>query len=210
MQQIIDSITEAISRAGLVQVEVSARHVHLCQRDLETLFGKGAALTPKRDLSQPDQFLCEERVNVVGEKESKSNVAVLGPVRPQTQVELSLSDCITLGVKAPVRESGHLDGAGSIIISGPQGTIQVPHAAIVALCHIHMTPEAARLAGVTDKQHVAVELLTSRPVTLRNVVIRISPHFRCRMHIDFDEANAAAVSGFTLGKIVREAAGTAP
>ncbi len=203
MQQIVDLVTEAIYRAGFVQAEVSSRHVHLCQHDLEALFGAGATLTPKRELSQLGQFLSEERVSLVGEKSDKNGVAVLGPVRPQTQVELSLSDCRTLGVESPICESGDLKNAGSIIIRGPKGDIQVPHCAIVALCHVHLTPEIAHCMGVCDKQHVAVEIMSERPVILKNVVIRVSSQFRCRLHIDSDEANAAAVNGFTLGKIIK-------
>ena len=203
MEQIIQAVLSAIPRAGLVEVEVSARHVHLTREHLEVLFGKGAELTPKRPLSQPGQFLSEERVTLVGPKGRKERTAILGPIRPATQVELSKSDCVELGVKAPVRESGDVAGSGSITIEGPCGSLTIDEGVIIAHNHVYLTPEVAQIMGVTDKQRVAVEVFSDRPVTFRDVIIRVSEKFSCRMHIDFDEANAALVSGFTLGKIIK-------
>ena len=203
MEQIIQAVLSAIPRAGLVEVEVSARHVHLTREHLEVLFGKGAELTPKRPLSQPGQFLSEERVTLIGPKGRKERTAILGPIRPATQVELSKSDCVELGVKAPVRESGDVTGSGSITIEGPCGSLTIDEGVIIAHNHVHLTPEVAQIMGVTDKQRVAVEVFSDRPVTFRDVIIRVSEKFSCRMHIDFDEANAALVSGFTLGKIIK-------
>ena len=203
MEQIIQAVLSAIPRAGLVEVEVSARHVHLTREHLEVLFGKGAELTPKRPLSQPGQFLSEERVTLVGPKGRKERTAILGPIRPATQVELTKSDCVELGVKAPVRESGDVAGSGSITIEGPCGSLTIEEGVIIAHNHVHLTPEVAQIMGVTDKQRVAVEVFSDRPVTFRDVIIRVSEKFSCRMHIDFDEANAALVSGFTLGKIIK-------
>ncbi|MDR3766289.1 MAG: phosphate propanoyltransferase [Butyricicoccus sp.] len=203
MEQIIQAVLSAIPRAGLVEVEVSARHVHLTREHLEILFGKGAELTPKRPLSQPGQFLSEERVTLVGPKGRKERTAILGPIRPATQVELSKSDCVELGVKAPVRESGDVAGSGSITIEGPCGSLTIDEGVIIAHNHVHLTPEVAQIMGVTDKQRVAVEVFSDRPVTFRDVIIRVSEKFSCRMHIDFDEANAALISGFTLGKIIK-------
>lgn len=204
MKQLAEQVVDTILQSGLVEVEVSARHVHLTQEDVEFLFGKGAELHPKRPLSQPGQFLSEERVTIIGPKGRKERVAVLGPVRKATQVELSLSDCVALGVKAPVRESGDLTGAGDITIVGPNGTLEAKGSVIVAKAHIHVTPEISAKLGLKDKEHVSVQILTERPVTLNNVVIRVSDKFRYKMHIDFDEANAAMLSGFTLGKIIRQ------
>lgn len=203
MEQIVEAVLRAIPRAGLVEVEVSARHVHLTQEHVEVLFGKGAKLTPKRPLSQPGQFLCEERVTIVGTRSRKERVAVLGPARRDTQIELSKSDCVDFGVDAPLRESGDVAGSGSMVIEGPCGSITVQQGAIVAHNHIHMTPDVAQCLGLHDKQKVSVEVFTERPVTFRDVIIRISDKFSCRMHIDFDEANSAFVSGFTLGKIIK-------
>lgn len=201
MREIVDTVLEAIYRAGLVQVEVSARHVHLSQADVEKLFEHGE-LTPRRELSQPGQFLAEERVTIIGPKGIKKNVAVLGPVRKETQVELSKTDCAELGVKAHVRESGDVEGSGSIILEGAKESIEIAQGCIVAKNHIHMTPESAARLGLSDKQAVSVRLLTDRQVIFPEVLIRVSGSFRDRMHIDFDEANAGGVEGFTLGQIV--------
>ncbi len=204
MRQLIEKVADLIVESGLVEVEVSARHVHLTQEDVERLFGKGAKLHEKRPLSQPGQFLSEERVTLVGPKGKKEHVAVLGPVRSATQVELSISDCVALGVKAPVRESGDLRDAGPIVIETEGGRIEAGQAVIVAKSHVHVPPKIARELKLQDKEHVSVRVLTERPVTFNNVVIRVSDAFRYKMHIDFDEANAAQVSGFTLGRIIKQ------
>ena len=204
MRQLIEKVADLIVESGLVEVEVSARHVHLTQEDVERLCGKGAKLHEKRPLSQPGQFLSEERVTLVGPKGKKEHVAVLGPVRSATQVELSISDCVALGVKAPVRESGDLRDAGPIVIETEGGRIEAGQAVIVAKSHVHVPPKIARELKLQDKEHVSVRVLTERPVTFDNVVIRISDAFRYKMHIDFDEANAAQVSGFTLGRIIKQ------
>lgn len=204
MKQFIESVVDSIVQSGLVEVEVSARHVHLTQEDVELLFGKGAVLHPKRPLSQPGQFLSEERVTLIGPKGKKERVAVLGPVRKATQVELSISDCVALGIKAPVRESGDLRDAGPVVIEGPKGTLDASSAVIVARAHVHVPPQVAAKLDLQDKERVSVQIMTERPVTFDNVVIRVSDQFRYKMHIDFDEANAALVSGFTLGKILKQ------
>ena len=203
MEEIVSAVLDAVHKAGLVEVEVSARHVHLTQRDVETLFGPGAKLEPTRPLSQPGQFLSGQRVTLVGPKGRKERTAVLGPVRGAAQVELSKSDCVELGVKAPLRESGDVAGSGAITIEGPCGSIHLEEGAIIARNHIHLTTADAELLNLHDKQRVSVAVMTERPGVFRDVVIRVSPNFNCRMHIDFDEANAALVSGFTLGKIIR-------
>ena len=186
-----------------VQIETSARHVHVTQEHLEILFGKGATLTPKKDLSQPGQFACAERVDVVGPKRTLSGVSILGPVRAATQVELSKSDCMELGVKAPVRESGDVAGSGAITIEGPCGTLELKEGVIIAHNHIHVTAPDSKLLDLKDKQRVSVAVMSERPVIFQDVIIRVSTEFSCKMHIDVDEANAALVSGFTLGKIIR-------
>lgn len=202
MEGIIEAVMEAIKGAGLVEVEVSARHVHLSEQDLEFLFGKGTSLTPKRDLSQIGQFLAEERVNLIGPKGRKNRIAILGPVRKDTQVELSKSDCVDLGVKAPVRESGDVEGSGVIAIEGPCGILEIKQGVIIAHRHIHVPMDVAKKLGLKDKDRRNVQIYSGRPVIFKDVIIRISNTARFRMHIDFDEANAAAVSGFTLGQIV--------
>ena len=202
MEQLIEQVMDTMTKAGLVQVEVSARHVHLTDQDVEVLFGKGAVLHEKRPLSQKGQYLSEERVTLIGPKGKKERVAVLGPVRSATQVELSVSDCVSLGVKAPLRESGDVEGSGPITIEGPAGSISITQGTIVAHNHIHVPTDVARMLDLKDKEHVSVKILSERPVTFEDVIIRVSDAFTFRMHIDFDGANAASVSGFTLGKII--------
>lgn len=203
MDKIVESVLETLLKSGFIVVEVSARHVHLSAGDLERLFGKGTVLTPKRELSQPGQYLSEQRITVIGPKGRKERVAILGPVRSATQVELSLTDCAELGIKAPLRESGKVEGSGAVTLEGPAGSLQIPQGVIVAHNHLHLTPEDADMIGVTDGQHVSVEVVTERPVVFKDVIVRVSENFRSRMHIDFDEANAAMVNGFTLGRIIK-------
>jgi putative phosphotransacetylase len=203
MEQLVETIVKNLYKAGLVQIEVSARHVHLSQADLEILFGPGAVLTPKRDLSQTGQFLAEERVNLIGPKGKKNTIAVLGPVRKETQVELSKSDCVELGIHAPIRESGDVGGSGRIQIEGPCGTLEISQGVIIAHNHIHVPCNIAEVLGLKDKDRVSVQVFSERPVIFSDVIIRVSSSFKFRMHIDFDEANAAAISGFVLGKIIQ-------
>lgn len=202
MQNIVDKVYDAIINSGLVQIEISARHVHLSSEHLEILFGKGKTLTPKRELSQPGQYLSEERVTIIGAKRFIENVAVLGPVRKDTQVEISRTDALSLGVNAPIRESGDVRGSAPITIKGPAGEIQIKEGVIIAKAHIHITPEIARNLSLKDNGIVMVEVLSDRPVIYKEVVVRVSDKFNFRMHIDFDEANSAGVGSFTLGKII--------
>ena len=202
IDQVVNAVVNTISKE-YVQVEVSARHVHLSQADLEKLFGPSATLTPKRELSQPGQFLSEQRVTLVGPKGRKENVSVLGPVRKATQVELSNSDARGLGVKAPLRESGDVAGSGAITLEGPKGSVEIPEGVIVAHCHIHMTTADARRMGLSDNQHVSVEIGGERPVVFKDVIVRVSDKFRCRMHIDTDEGNATSLGKLTLGRIIK-------
>jgi propanediol utilization protein len=174
-------------------VEVSARHVHLFKADVEALFGPGAKLTFKRDLSQPLQFLSEERVDVVGPKSSFKNVAILGPERQASQVEISLTDSFALGVQTLVRESGDTAGTPGIVIKGPNGEIELKNGVIVAKRHVHMSPEDAARLGVKDKQIVEVRVATGRSLTFGDVVVRVNPNFKLSMHVDTDEANAALI-----------------
>ena len=176
-------------------VEVSARHVHLTESAVEALFGKGAALTPKRPLSQPGQFLSAERVSLVTAKGRIDNVAVLGPVRPEIQTELAVTDCRKLGINAPLRISGDLKGAADCYIVGPKGMIHAEGSVIVAQAHIHITPAEAEPIGISDGQKVTVTIGGERPVTFENVICRVSDKAALAMHIDSDEANACCLSG---------------
>jgi putative phosphotransacetylase len=186
-----------------VLVEVSARHVHITQADLEVLFGAGHTLTPKKPLSQPGQYASEERVDVVGLKSTIKNVSILGPVRKASQVEVSLTDARSLGVEALIRESGFIDQTQGITLVGPKGQITLSQGVIAAKRHVHLTPEAAAYHGVADKQIVNVKIVTDqRSLTFGDVVIRVSASFAPAMHIDTDEANAAGISGSALGEII--------
>ena len=186
-----------------VLVETSARHIHLSQADLETLFGAGYELTPKKDLSQPGQFACEERVTVVGPKKELAGVSILGPVRPETQVELSLTDARSIGLSAPVRESGDVAGSSGCKLVGPKGEVELAQGVIAAKRHIHMTPAEAEELGVADKDIVSVKLDTARPLVFGDVVVRVSDKFALAMHIDTDESNAACAFGEVYGEIVK-------
>lgn len=184
-------------------VETSARHVHLSQEHLEALFGKDVKLTHKKDLSQPGQFACEERVTVVGPKKEMPNVSILGPVRPETQVELSATDARSIGIAAPIRESGDVAGSGACKIIGPCGEIEISQGVIVAKRHIHLTPETAAEMNVKDKDVVWVKIDTDgRKAVLGDVVVRVSEKYAPAMHIDTDESNAVSAFPGLEGEIV--------
>ena len=185
-----------------ILVETSARHVHLSQEAIDTLFGKGYTLTNKKDLSQPGQFACEEKVEVIGPKGSLK-MSILGPARPASQVEISLSDARTLGVKAPVRESGDIAGTTGCTIKVGDNVVEISEGVIVAKRHIHMTPADAAELGVSDKEIVKVKLDTARPLIFDDVVVRVSEKFALAMHIDTDECNAAGAAGEVYGEIVK-------
>ncbi len=190
--------------AKKILIETSARHIHLTEADLETLFGKGAKLTPKKDLSQPGQYACVERLDVVGPKKTIPNVSILGPTRPATQIEVSYTDARTLGLSAPVRESGDVAGSAGCKLVGPCGEVELTEGVIVAKRHIHLTPEAAAEFGVSDKEIVSVKCAgKDRALTFGDVVVRVSPKFSPAMHIDTDEANAAAAFGEFYGEIIK-------
>ena len=188
-----------------VLVETSARHVHVTEADLEVLFGKGHALTRKKDLSQPGQYACEERIDVVGPKKTLSGVSILGPCRKATQIELSLTDARSIGVAAPVRESGDLEGAGACKLVGPAGEVEVAAGVIAAKRHIHMTTADAAEMGLKDKDVVSVEVPSAngRALTFGDVVVRVSDSYALAMHIDTDESNAAGVAPGAMGKIIK-------
>ena len=186
-----------------VLVETSARHVHLTEEHIAILFGEGAALTLKKELSQPGQFACEERVTVVGPKKSIPNVIILGPARKASQVEISLTDARTLGIAAPIRERGDVAGSAPCKLVGPCGEVELTEGVIAAKRHIHFTPENAKDFGVEDKQIVSVKIANAdRSTILGDVVVRVSEKFAPAMHIDTDEANAACAFGECYGEVL--------
>ena len=185
-------------------VETSARHVHLSQEHLEILFGAGYELTKKKDLSQPGQYACEERVTIVGGKKEMPGVSILGPVRKATQVELSLTDARSIGVAAPVRESGDIAGSGACKIIGPKGEIEITEGVIAAKRHIHATPADAEALGVENGQIVNVKIDTDgRSLVFGDVVVRVSDTYALAMYIDTDESNAAGCGREVYGEIVK-------
>lgn len=186
-----------------VLIETSARHVHVSRRVLDILFGEGYQLTKKKDLSQPGQYACEERVAVIGPKSSFPAVSILGPERKETQVELSASDARSIGVKAPIRESGDLEGSAPCKLVGPKGEVELKDGVIVAKRHIHMTPDDAEKFGTTDKQIVSVKVETDgRSLVFGDVVVRVNPTYALAMHIDTDESNAASCTPGLMGEVI--------
>jgi putative phosphotransacetylase len=186
-----------------VPAAVSSRHCHLSQADLERLFGPGHTLTPLRMLEQPGQFAAEEKVLLETPK-GRMSLRVVGPVRKESQVELSLTDARTIGVTAPIRESGDVAGSGACKLVGPAGEIEVPEGVIAAKRHIHMTPADAEKYGVQDKDTVCVKVDTNgRSLIFGDVVVRVSEKFSLAMHIDTDESNAACAVNGTMGEIIK-------
>ncbi len=185
-------------------VETSARHIHVTEADLKLLFGEGAKLTKKKDLSQPGQFACEERVTIVGPKKELAGVSILGPCRPATQVELSATDARSIGLPVVIKESGDVAGTPGCKIVGPCGEIELKEGVIVAKRHIHLTPEDAAELNVKDKEIVWVKVETpDRTAILGDVVCRVHPNFARAMHIDTDESNAIGAGRDQMGEIVR-------
>lgn len=185
-------------------VETSARHVHVTQEALEILFGAGYQLTRKKDLSQPGQYACEERVTIVGSKKELAGVSILGPCRSANQVELSLTDARSIGVAAPIRESGDVAGSAPCKIVGPKGEIEITEGVIVAKRHIHATNEDAKALGVTNGEVVNVKVETQdRSLIFGDVVVRVSDTYALAMHIDTDESNAAGCGREVFGEIVK-------
>ena len=176
-----------------IPVEVSAHHVHLARKEVDALFGPGHELTYRSDLSQPGQFACEERVNLIGPKGKVERIRVLGPLRKQTQVEISRTEEFKLGIKAPIRPSGDLAGSPGITLEGPGGSCHLPEGVICSLRHIHMTPEDALTFGLKDRDIVMVKVGGERELIFGDVLVRVKPDYRLAMHLDTDEANAANI-----------------
>ncbi len=185
-----------INKGGgfIIPVGVSARHVHLCQKDIETLFGKGYQLTKRSEL-MGGQFASNETVTIVGLKlRAIENVRILGPARRESQVEVSVTDSFKLGIKVPIRESGDIKGSAPISIVGPKGAVYLEEGCIIAKRHIHMSPEDARLAGVNNGDIVSVQSDNERGTRFNNVQIRVDDSYTLEMHLDTDEGNAAQIS----------------
>ena len=196
-----EKLVQAVVKKLFVELEASGRHVHVTREQAEILFGHG--LTPERPLSQPGQYLAKERVTVVGPKGQFRNVAVLGPERKEGQVEISLTDGRTLGLRPPVRLSGDVKDTPGITLEGEKGRVILRQGVIVAKRHIHMTRSDAAHFGVTDGQTVDLQTFTDRPVVFRDTVVRVSDDFATFVHLDYDEANACGFQNGDLGRITQ-------
>ena len=199
--QALQTLTNAVLSQLFIELEASGRHVHVTKAQSQALFGHG--LTPKRPLSQPGQYLANERVTIIGPKGEFRNVAVLGPERKEGQVEISLTDGRVLGVDAPIRLSGDIEDTPSISLLGPKGRVDLPKGLIVARRHIHLTPADAEKFHVTDGQVVKLQTFTCRPCIFDDVVVRIHKDFAAAVHLDYDEANACGFKSGDLGRIVQ-------
>lgn len=199
LDYIVDEIIKRLQKEkeddGIL-VEASGRHVHLSKEYVELLFGKGYELTKKRDLSQPGQYLCEEKITLIGPKGTIHNISVLGPVRKESQVELSKTDAVSIGVNAPVKMSGSIENSGTVIIATSLAAVKLQKGVIVAKRHIHITPEDAIRYGVANNEEVSIKTNGERGVIFTNVIVRVSDKFTTAVHLDYDEANAC---GFTKG-----------
>jgi len=196
----VKQVIEAVVNNIFVEMEASGRHVHVTREQAEILFGHG--LTPRRPLSQPGQWVANERVTVVGPKGQFREVAVLGPERKEGQVEISWTDARTLGVEAPVRLSGDVKSSPGITLAGEKGRVTLSQGVIAAKRHIHLTPEDAKRFQVKDKQVVKLQTYTARPVVFEDVAVRVSPDFASYVHLDYDEANACGFQKGDLGRIL--------
>lgn len=196
----MDALVEAVLGRLFVPVEASGRHVHVTREQAFALFGHD--LTQKRPLSQPGQYLSQQRVTLVGPKGELDRVAVLGPVRSEAQVEVSLTDARVLGIDPPIRPSGQVAGSPGITLKGPQGTVQLNQGVMVAQRHIHLNPQQAQNFGVKDKQVVSLQVLTDRPVVFEDVLVRVSSQYEAAVHLDYDEANACNLKPGDLGRIL--------
>jgi len=188
-----------------ILVEISARHAHVTQKDLEILFGEGATLTPTKPLSQPGQFATAQKIDVIGPRNTLKGVTILGPVRSATQVEVAATEARTLGIKAPIRESGNVAGSAGATLIGPAGSIVIEEGVIVAKRHIHFSDVEAVEYNVQDKEVVMVKVSSDdRSLIFDDVVVRVHPNFKAAMHIDTDESNAAGISGEVMGEIIKK------
>ena len=196
----LELLTQQVMDRIFVPLEASGRHVHVTNAQAQVLFGH--PLTPKRDLSQPGQYLSNERVTVVGPKGEFENVAVLGPERPEGQVEISMTDSRVLGVNPPVRASGKIENSPGIMLRGPKGTVELKQGVIIAQRHIHVHPDDAPRLGVQDKQLVKLKTYTARPTIFEELLVRVHPEFKTSVHLDYDEANACGFKNGDVGRIL--------
>lgn len=186
-----------------IPVNMSNRHIHVTKEHLEILFGSGHELTNVKDLSQPGQYACDEKVDIVGPRSALKGVRILGPVRPNTQVEISVFDARTMGIDAVVRSSGDIKGTPGCTVIGPKGQVELKEGVIVAARHIHLSSNDSEKFGLKDRDVVKVRVGDERAVIFENVTVRVHPSYAMDMHIDIEEGNAAGIKNGTLGEIIR-------
>ncbi|MFC7392351.1 phosphate propanoyltransferase [Scopulibacillus cellulosilyticus] len=203
IEEVMDQLKGKRLPKDIVPIAVSARHVHLCKSDLESLFGEGFELSKKADLSQLGQFAANETVTIAGPKGSIEKVRILGPARNLSQAEVSKTDAIKLGLNPPLRESGKIEGSSPVTLVGPKGSIYIKEGLIIAQNHIHMTPQDAEAFQVRNGEYVQIKVESDRPVIFNHVLIRVSEKYRLEMHIDTDEANAGLISGGQQGRLIK-------
>lgn len=201
IEHFIEEIMIEIKKQLFVEVEASGRHVHLSRTDVERLFGQGYELTKTKELSQPGQFACKERLSITGPKGTIHNVIILGPERKETQIEISMTDSLVLGIPAVIRQSGDVKASPGALISNGDKTIELPYGIIIAKRHIHMTPEDAAKFQIMDGDIVKIKVFGERPVIFEDVVARVSSSFHTDVHIDYDEANACGYHKGVYGLI---------
>ena len=199
-EKALQALADAVLGQIFIELEASGRHVHITEAQAQTLFGH--SLTPKRPLSQPGQYLANERLTILGQKGEFQNVAVLGPERKEGQVEISLTDGRVLGIEPPIRLSGDTQNTPGISLLGPKGRVDLPRGLLVARRHIHLTPTDAEKFGVTDGQTVKLQTFTCRPCIFDDVVVRVHKDFAAAVHLDYDEANACGFKNGDLGRIL--------
>lgn len=204
VNNIVSEVLKKIKDTSFIPIEASGRHIHLSQKDLDTLFGENYTLTKVKDLSQPGQYACKERVSITGPKGTLKNVVILGPVRKDTQIEVSLTDAKVLGIDAPIRQSGEVENTPGITITSEKASINTSSGVIVAKRHIHIEEKDKHKYNVEDGEIVKVKVFSSRPLIFDDVVIRVSPKFKTFMHIDYDEANACNFKQGDLGLIIKK------
>lgn len=203
LESIVDEVVNRVKKEAFIEVEASGRHIHLSRKDINALFGEGYNLTKLKDLSQPGQYACAERVTISGPKGELKNVIVLGPERKETQVEVSLTDCSSLGLKAPIKQSGDLTNTLGVTVSTDKGSITLEKGLMAAKRHVHMTPDDAKKFNVSDNEVVQVKVFGQRPLIFDDVIIRVNESFETFMHIDYDEANACGFYKGCLARIIK-------
>lgn len=203
VEAVVEAVVRELKEKMMVEVEASGRHVHLCREDVERLFGKGYQLTKVRDLSQPGQYVCKERVTITGPKGSLHNVVILGPERKETQAEISMTDSLALGIRPPVRLSGDIKDTPGFTITNNDRQVVTDKGLIIAKRHMHITPEDAKRLHVKDGEALKIKVYGSRPVIFEDTIARVSSTFQTYVHIDYDEANACGFEKGTFCRIVR-------